>query len=63
MTKGITFARRIGNKIEIVTIPNHPLQTFQYFFNPSKMSNAEREEKRKLEFEKALIEKLIKTGM
>jgi hypothetical protein len=40
--KGISFARKVGNSVDYVNIPNVPEQNFIYFHNPSKLSNYER---------------------
>ena len=40
--KGISFVRRIGNKIDYVNIQNVPEQNFVYLHNPSKITNEQR---------------------
>lgn len=40
--RGISFARLHGNSLEYINVPNVPEQTFKFFYNPSKLSAAER---------------------
>lgn len=44
--KGISFVRFKGNSVEYIGIPNVPAQTFKFFYNPSKLSNSERQQLR-----------------
>jgi len=55
----ITFARRIGNHIEMITIHNHPDQNFLYFYNPSKLSYKERQQKYVEKQELELLKKIL----
>jgi len=60
----ISFARKIGNTIEMVTIPTTSFQKFHYFYNPSKLTTEERKKKYEKEITRSLLlDSAIKTTL
>ena len=60
----ISFARRIGNSIEMVTIPTTSFQKFRYFYNPSKLTEEERKKKYEKEITRSLLlDSVVKTTL